>query len=189
MIKHPLVSDQPKKMNIQLSLLILIVLYASSADSSCPGINNGEFEDLMNVMKKITCQSGGTFEKPAFLATLTPREVTLTSGSVVKFDSILTNIGSGYNANSGVFTAPRKGTYQFAVSFVAGHRDKEWLELTLAKNNNRLVRGHAASDPFTAGSLQAILELEKGDRIAIIQPRPSGHILGENYSMFSGHLI
>ncbi|XP_052100786.1 cerebellin-2-like [Mytilus californianus] len=188
MIKQPFVSDQSQNMNLQLIFLILMVVYASSADSSCPGINNGEFEDLMNVMKKITCQSGGTFKKPAFLATLTPREVTLTSSSVVKFDSILTNIGNGYDANSGVFTAPRKGTYIFAVSFVAGNRN-EWLELTLAKNNNRLVRGHAAYAPFTTGSLEAILELEKGDRISIIQPRPSGHILGENYSMFSGHLI
>ncbi|XP_071167884.1 cerebellin-2-like [Mytilus edulis] len=178
-------------MSIQLSLLMLVVLHALSADSSCPGINNGEFEDLTNLMRKIlvTCQSGGISEKPAFLATLTPREVALKSGSVVKFDSILTNIGNGYNANSGVFTAPRKGTYQFAVSFVSGHRNNEWLELTLAKNNNRLVRGHAALDPFASGSLQATLALEKGDRISIIQPRPSGHVLGENYSMFSGHLI
>ncbi|XP_076103015.1 uncharacterized protein LOC143072105 [Mytilus galloprovincialis] len=56
-------------MSLQLSLLMLVVLYASSAASSCQRINNDEFEDLTNVMRKIACQSGGISEKPAFLAT------------------------------------------------------------------------------------------------------------------------
>ncbi|VDI23131.1 Hypothetical predicted protein [Mytilus galloprovincialis] len=178
-------------MNVQLSLLILVILYALSADSSCHGINNKEFEDLMNIMKKITYQSekGQTYQKPAFLATLNPRLMELTSSnSVVKFDNIITNIGSGYNAKSGVFTAPREGTYTFAVNYVHSGK-KEWLELDLMKNNSLVVRGNAAFDPHTSGSILAILELKKGDRISVIQPRASGTILGERYSMFSGHLI
>lgn len=134
-------------------------------------------------------EKGQTYQKPAFLATLNPRLMELTSSnSVVKFDNIITNIGSGYNAKSGVFTAPREGTYTFAVNYVHSGK-KEWLELDLMKNNSLVVRGNAAFDPHTSGSILAILELKKGDRISVLQPRASGTILGERYSMFSGHLI
>ncbi|VDI11503.1 Hypothetical predicted protein [Mytilus galloprovincialis] len=175
------------------SILMCMVLYSSSAEKSCPGIGNDVFEDLMDVMMKLKCQSGQSnngelqLKKPAFLATLS-KSVNLGQNHVLKFDSIKTNIGDGYDASSGVFTAPRKGTYEFAVNFITSNKD-EWLELDLIKNNNMVVRGHAAFDKHTSGSLQAILELKKGDRIYINHPRGSGLLHGEHYTMFSGHYI
>lgn len=131
-----------------------------------------------------------TLKKPAFLARLKPRtdSVTLRSNSVVKFNAITTNIGSGYDSNTGVFTVPLNGTYEFAVNFVKGNKT-QWLELQLMKNNRRIVRGHAAYDTYSSGSLQVILELEEGDRIYVLQPRSSGDLYGHDYTMFSGHFI
>ncbi|CAC5382910.1 unnamed protein product [Mytilus coruscus] len=169
-----------------------MVLYSSSAEKSCPGIGKDVFQDLMDVMMKLKCQSGQSDNgepqrKPAFLATLS-KSVNLGANHVVKFDAIKTNIGDGYDASSGVFTVPRKGTYIFAVNFITSNKD-EWLELDLIKNNKMVVRGHAAFDKYTSGSLQAILELKKGDRIYIKHPRSSGLLHGDNYTMFSGHYI
>lgn len=122
------------------------------------------------------------------MATLTRRETELTSNSVVKFDAIITNVGSGYDSSSGLFTVPRKGTYLFAVNFVSGV-STHWLELNLLKNNNLIVKSHADATPWSSGSLQVILELEEGDQISIKHPKPKGFILGHRYSMFSDHFL
>ncbi|CAC5412897.1 C1QL [Mytilus coruscus] len=179
-------------MMLLFSFLICMVFYSSSAEKSCPGIGKDVFEDLMDVMMTLKCQSGQSDNgepqrKPAFLAALS-KGVNLGANHVVKFDDIKTNIGDRYDASSGVFTVPRKGTYVFAVNFVTGSKN-EWLELNLMKNNKMVVRGHAAFDMHTSGSLQAILELKKGDRIYIKHPRSSGLLLGGSYTMFSGHYI
>lgn len=34
---------------------------------------------------------------------------------IVQFDNVITNVGSGYNEDKGVFTAPVRGYYQFHV--------------------------------------------------------------------------
>ncbi|CAC5412894.1 C1QL [Mytilus coruscus] len=141
----------------------------------------GVLEDLIYEMEKRQSY------KPAFFVTLS-KTVNLRKNHVVKFDAIKTNIGGGYDASSGVFTVPRKGTYEFAVNFITSNRN-EWLELDLIKNNIVVVRGHAAYDKFTSGSLQAILELNKGDRTWVSHPRSSGQLYGYNFTMFSGHFI
>lgn len=111
----------------------------------------------------------------------------LGSNVIVKFNTVLTNIRNGFNVKTGVFTAPENGVYELAANFISGNTN--WLELDLMKNNDLIVRGHAALDTSTAGSLQAILRLKKGDTIYILHPRSSGVLHGMNYSMFSGHLI
>ena len=42
----------------------------------------------------------------------------------IVFDRVVTNIGSGYDAASGRFTAPVNGTYQFNVIVSAQGRQK-----------------------------------------------------------------
>ncbi|CAC5415264.1 C1QL [Mytilus coruscus] len=141
------------------------------------------FEDLMDVMIKFKCQTGQPGQsdigehtlKPAFLAILS-KSVSLGANHIVKFDDMITNIGDGYDASSGVFTVPRNGTYEFAMNFITSNKDR-WLELDLIKNNKMVVREFSAFDKHTSGTLQAILELEKGDRIYVNHPRSSGTFL------------
>ncbi|VDI23129.1 Hypothetical predicted protein [Mytilus galloprovincialis] len=135
----------------------------------------------MDVMMKLKCQSGQSnngelqLKKPALLATLS-KSFNFCQNHVLKFDSIKTNIVDWYDASS----------WSVYLNFITSNKD-EWLELDLIKNNNKVVRGHAAFDKLTSGSLQAILELKKGDRIYINHPRGSGMLHGEHYTMFSGH--
>ncbi|XP_063431061.1 cerebellin-3-like [Mytilus trossulus] len=157
-------------------LYCFVICMASSLASA------GVLEDLIYEMEKRQSY------KPAFFATLSTKMVSLRTNHVVKFNNVKTNIGGGYDASTGVFTVRTKGTYEFAVNFITSNRH-EWLELDLIKNNSVVVRGHAAHDQFTSGSLQAIIELNVGDRIWVNHPRSSGLLYGDNFTMFSGHYI
>ncbi|CAG2191660.1 C1QL [Mytilus edulis] len=142
---------------------IVVFLFVSAlatfgVQGSCPpSIGNDVFEDLMNVMLKVKCQKPVSKPslQPAFFATLS-KTVTLGTNAVVKFDRVVTNVGKGYDPNSGIFTVGQSGLYEFAANFISA--DVKWLELNLMKNYDFIVRGHAAKDQSTAGSLQAILK-------------------------------
>lgn len=55
--------------------------------------------------------------RPAFYATKTNGN-TGTSGTIV-YNNVLLNIGSGYSASTGIFTAPVSGTYQFNITAIS----------------------------------------------------------------------
>ena len=41
--------------------------------------------------------------------------VPLNSGDKLLFDNVISNAGNGYNAATGIFTAPHNGTYEFTL--------------------------------------------------------------------------
>jgi hypothetical protein len=60
----------------------------------------------------------GSIKKIAFHATLT-HDIRLGQSQTVVFDHVITNNGNGYSKHSGLFTAPRDGTYYFTTSFLS----------------------------------------------------------------------
>lgn len=115
--------------------------------------------------------------KTAFLVTLdTNSNLKLGKNTVVKFDTVITNEGNGYDITTGIFTAPVGGLYEISANFLS--MGESWLELNLIKNDQVIVRGHAAHDHGTAGSLQAVLRLEKSDKIFLRHPRSSATLGG-----------
>ena len=114
----------------------------------------------------------------------------LASNEVAKFDKVWTNIGNGYDASSGVFTAPRGGVYQFSCSAMT--LSGKTLHLHLMKNDQRTVSLYPGTG-YNMGTLSMVLELKKGDRVYIKHPGSGNNSLysesGSNYSMFSGYFI
>ena len=106
----------------------------------------------------------------------------------MKFDHVETNIGHGYDPSSGMFTAPEPGVYAFSVNFVKGRVNYN-VELNLMKNNEVIARGHSTVIPWSPGSIQVIISLNRGDQIFIRQPRSKALVGGNRYSMFTGHMI
>ena len=53
-------------------------------------------------------------QEVAFTATLT-QEMTSKNGQTLVFPHIITNLGGGYNGNTGLITAPWDGVYEFFV--------------------------------------------------------------------------
>lgn len=76
----------------------------------------------------------------AFFAGLNENMGPVTKHTDIVFDSIITNIGHGYDATTGRFTAPVNGTYQFNVIVSAQGRQKviEIFNLTFWSTLNLL---------------------------------------------------
>ena len=86
----------------------------------------------------------------------------------VVFEKVVSNLGNGYNNNTGVFTAPRKGVYVFlwTMTTYQGHS----FEAYLVKNGVDIKYLYINGGPqggYETGSTSALLELKRGDRVWI----------------------
>ncbi|VDI25198.1 Hypothetical predicted protein [Mytilus galloprovincialis] len=124
--------------------------------------------------------------KPAFFVTLKDYQ-NLYTNTVVKFTRVKTNTGYGYRSRTGIFVAPMAGLYEFNASFMTYSGIS--LELNLIKNDEFIVRGHAPSTRASTGTLNVILRLQICDEVYLRHPRDFGSIYGDDYSMFSGHML
>ena len=158
------------------------------------GTQNVLFEDLLGMMLKIKGtdhhHGGNKNEVPAFGASST-KDVNLASNEVAKFDKVWTNIGNGYDASSGIFTAPRGGVYQFSCSAMTN--SGKTLRLHLMKNDQQTVSLYPGQTGHNMGTLSMVLELKKGDRVYMKHCDTSETSLysepGSNFCMFSGYFI
>ncbi|XP_052105940.1 cerebellin-3-like [Mytilus californianus] len=162
------------------TLVIFLILWTHmvNVESTCDTeLQNGLFQDLLNIKMKI---KGPSSAEPstcnckkiviAFTASLsTTKAIAIGSHAVVKYDKVWTNEGKGYDPNSGIFTAPRKGFYQISARTV----------------------GMYPGAGYHTGSANIVLKLMKGDRVYI--KHRSGteeiHSDGDHWNMFSGFLI
>ena len=107
----------------------------------------------------------------------------------MKFDSVKTNIGGGYDPITGVFIAPNAGTYQFlSVIYSNGNDD---VEAQMNKNNELLLRGYSsAASHAESHVMTAVVNLQQGDHIYIRhRASKAQHVRGALHSSFSGFQI
>lgn len=126
--------------------------------------------------------------KPAFSASLTNSK-TVSAGQIVKFDKVWTNIGSGYDPNTGVFTAPEASVYQFAYTIT---KYKNSIRAYLFKNEMQTVAVYPSfSSGLEMGTMNMVLQLQKADRV-YIRNVDGGQVYSEsnsNFDAFSGFKI
>ena len=125
--------------------------------------------------------------QPAFFALLKQNPFTLTGiNDVVKFDKVTVNRGQGYNPSTGVFTAPRKGLYHISCSIMAYSSNNVHYQL----NQNDAVHNSGYTGGHTVSSINAIVEMKKGDRVFIKhRSTTSQKIYGNHHSAFSGYFM
>lgn len=110
------------------------------------------------------------------------------SGSILKFDTIALNIGGAYDVETGRFTAPFSGIFQFTIVIAAG--DKKTAAVNLMKENQVVTYTWVKSDPTWAmTSNTAILDLTSGQQVWLQVGSDSYSYYGGLYSSFSGHLL
>jgi hypothetical protein len=115
--------------------------------------------------------------------------VDIGSDQIVKFDSVKTNIGGGYDPITGVFIAPNPGTFQFvSVIYSNGNDD---VEAQMNKNNELLLRGYSsAASHAESHVMNAVVNLQQGDHIYIRhRASKAQHVRGALHSSFSGFQI
>ena len=101
----------------------------------------------------------------AFYVHLPEEEYTVTEGSILLYDQVVTNLGNGYNTASGSFTALQQGYYVFTIfsQGVTGHDS----DLGILVNDNLVCTGDAVSDSYNQGTCSAIVELQVGDVVNV----------------------
>merc|ERR1711997_457796 len=97
------------------------------------------------------CQDNG--QEVAFSAGLSHHEY-LQANTKVKYDTIFTNVGGGYDSTTGIFTCPTPGLYVFQFHALSHSTSQMWLELH--HNDN------------AAGGNSVILRLAKNDQVYIL---------------------
>ena len=124
----------------------------------------------------------------AFTAGVTSSSSTWNSGTLI-FDSVIVNVGNGYNPSTGVFTSPVAGTYVFYVTAV--EYSKQYLQVDIVLNSVSKVKLLGEDDAgYQTGTNMVVLNLQKGDNVWV------KHQYGKGYwtqsvpaTTFTGFLI
>ncbi|EFX79914.1 hypothetical protein DAPPUDRAFT_224885 [Daphnia pulex] len=116
----------------------------------------------------------------------------------VPFEVVKLNIGNAMNIASGIFTAPRKGTYFFSLSGIAViPSTKGHLDVGIALNGAVVGKGEAndytGNGEWETYSLQLTLKLQAGDLISVqITSIATGVVLqdkNDHFTHFNGWLM
>ncbi|KAK7088893.1 hypothetical protein V1264_024347 [Littorina saxatilis] len=130
------------------------------------------------------------------LATATPRVSfhgrltnSFTGRETLKPFTTITNEGDAFSGRTGVFTAPRNGTYFFVASAGTDGSDK-YVDMYLRKDGRDVSRALTGqySKYYTMGSVQATLYLATGQQVWLYSDRSEAYYPWDLMS-FTGFLI
>ena len=117
--------------------------------------------------------------------------ITPAANSSVLFNRVLTNVGNGYDRNTGIFTAPFSGLYTFHLHFIGGlHKDK--TELAICAGGKAMAVAYADgydADNNDQGSCTAVIGLLNGEEVSVKVYLGNPLLWGSNLASFSGMLI
>ena len=125
--------------------------------------------------------------KVAFLAVM-ESTVSLAEMQTVVFDSVVTNVGNGYDASDGIFAADYSGLYQFSASIMAEQGGEVWTYIRLNEKRVAMIYARASDQRHDQGANSVILQLQKGDRVSVVNQH-TAVVYGGGYSSFSGTLL
>ena len=116
----------------------------------------------------------------------------LSKHSTLIFQTVLTNVGDGYNPSNGVFTSQRKGAYFFSWTTLTKIGNIFLIEIVL--NGNQVgVRHHGHgnrhSDANQPSIQNAVVAMQKGDRVWIRAISDIGYCYSDQWTSFSGFEI
>jgi len=133
-------------------------------------------------------------EKIAFHAYLSSTIPGTTSGQTIVFNRVNTNLGGGYNATTGVFTAPVAGIYVCSLTFYMYYFSSYGAggELQIIKNGVNQMSVFLELDSNAdegSASGTAVLSLNKGDQVHVQADRGNMYIGGNYLSSFAGFFL
>ncbi|XP_062399981.1 hatching enzyme 1.2-like [Sardina pilchardus] len=113
-----------------------------------------------------------------------------TTGKTLIYKHIFNNVGNAYDLNTGFFTAPVRGVYEFSLSALS-RGSNVVLALYLRKNRERVVTLYSTfKSEHNNVSNGASLILEKGDVVDVYLPANRRVLDNQNHhTTFRGHLL
>ncbi|KAF1378139.1 hypothetical protein PFLUV_G00186990 [Perca fluviatilis] len=182
-------------MKISVSFVLwLLLLGAVSASETCDCLQNQEQTaqlkiELDNLKQQLQVR------QVAFSASLLVTGETtigpLPTDIVLIYKHVITNIGNAYNSNTGVFTAPVRGVYNFEWHVGAvgdgSHASAGWL----VKNSEKVFMAYGQQNQhFGSTSNGVTLLLELGDVVFVrLAANCKVYDNVNKHNTFSGHML
>ncbi|XP_054620628.1 uncharacterized protein LOC129173602 [Dunckerocampus dactyliophorus] len=112
-----------------------------------------------------------------------------TNDSKVIFQNVDTNVGSHYDATTGIFTAPYKGAYFFTVTYRSdgGMINVDMFREKMYKKTEYLMSLYDNIQKRSRASNSKMVDLEDGDKVYVYAY--SSHVLTCCANVFSGFLV
>ncbi|XP_062605141.1 cerebellin-1-like [Saccostrea cucullata] len=113
----------------------------------------------------------------------------VSTGDIVMFGDVDLNIGRGYNAVKGIFTAPKSGMYVFDWTIMTDTNKYAFTSLVL--NGKRRAYNHCSNNShsiYMSCSKMAVVRMEAGDK-AWIDSFSGTSSVYNTYSSFSGYML
>ena len=126
-----------------------------------------------------------------FTAIISHHLSSLSARSPIVFDSLISNIGSGYDVQTGTFIAPVPGTYQFFTTIMS-ENSNDYIETEIVKNGSQLVELYSGgSTGHDSSSNMVIVYLQKGDHVWVRVHGANSNTfkIHGGFSTFSGYLL
>ncbi|XP_071145123.1 uncharacterized protein [Mytilus edulis] len=130
----------------------------------------------------------------AFSSTMDSHKENLGIGQTVLFEHVITNIGGGFDQNTGTFKAPTAGVYHFDV-IIMSHYGED-METEIVKNGQTLVRLYSGNgDTYGVGMQAIVVQMNAGDDVWVRVYNNPGinngnvRVYGSLWSSFSGFLL
>jgi len=108
------------------------------------------------------------------------------------FEDVLHNDGNGYNADTGVFTAPLAGLYSFSASYEAEAAGGDNSVAAIFVDGEAAIEGHI---PFHLASskknlsIQGPVELKRGQEVTFRHFSSREVVFSKAFAHFSGFLV
>ncbi|XP_052703139.1 EMILIN-2-like [Crassostrea angulata] len=133
--------------------------------------------------------SSNTLRIVSFSVNLKSKPLTLGAGQTVKYNTVLTNDGNGYDDRTGVFTCPVAGTYMFVVDSLSKATTLLHLNVNKITVGRLYVSYVHGGDTYVQMSRTVIVKLKSGDHVKVENVVNNGYIRHFMYSEFSGVLL
>ncbi|KAL3852116.1 hypothetical protein ACJMK2_015799 [Sinanodonta woodiana] len=151
-----------------------------------------EIKELRSHVNNASCGCAATHGPVVFTVSLTSTIANLGVNQEVLFDTILTNVGNGYDVRHGTFSAPVTGTYEFTLSVLITGVNTAGLELV--KNGEVIARAKVGEDKYSQYNMAmnvAAIEMVAGEEVWVrhLPGSDSNVIIGSGYALFSGQFL
>ena len=114
--------------------------------------------------------TGGVYDGEAVgvMAAKTADQTNAAQYELITFDTVITNVGGGYDSATSTFTAPYDGLYHFSTVVLSDHSTTGGVSPLLYKNGvDTVIRGWSDGEEKEQAVLTAVLVLQRGDAMAI----------------------